>query len=368
MSGRGVELAYAAGWKLVRLMPAGLARWTFRAVADQLTRRGNRGVWQLTRNLRRVVGPGPSEEELAELVRDGMRSYARYWLEAFRLPGVPPEVMTERFHLTTPELLDTVAAGCVLALPHAANWEHAGVWATSRGMRLTAVAERLQPEGLYQRFVAYRQRLGMEILPTRGPDRATIDTLADRLRHGGVVALLADRDMSSRGVPVTFFGHPTRMPPGPALLAIQTGRPLIVVSLWFGDDGTYAKLTGPLPVPAEGALSERVATLTQRVADELAAGIAAHPADWHMLSRLWLDDRPRAADAPDDAAGDPGTAADRAPVEGGAPDDASISGRSVHPSASGASADTPAPGAYADAASSAPVADEVGQDTSTGAR
>ncbi|GIL26681.1 phosphatidylinositol mannoside acyltransferase [Actinocatenispora comari] len=298
MSGRGVELAYAAGWKLVRLMPERLARWTFRAVADQLTHRGNRGVWQLTRNLRRVVGPGPSEAELADLVRDGMRSYARYWLEAFRLPGVPPAVMTETFHLTTPELLDTVAGGCVLALPHAANWEHAGVWATSQGMRLTAVAERLRPEGLYQRFVAYRERLGMEILPTRGPDRATIDTLADRLRDGGVVALLADRDMSSRGVPVTFFGHPTRMPPGPALLAIQTGRPLIVVSLWFGDDGTYAKLTGPLPVPVEGPLSERVATLTQRVADELAAGVAAHPADWHMLSRLWLADQPRPARTP----------------------------------------------------------------------
>ncbi|BCJ35252.1 lipid A biosynthesis lauroyl acyltransferase [Actinocatenispora thailandica] len=344
MSGRGVELAYAAGWKLVRLMPAGLARWVFRAVADQLTRRGGRGVWQLTRNLRRVVGPGPSEEELSGLVRDGMRSYARYWLEAFRLPAVSPETMTRTFHLTTPELLDTVTGGCVLALPHAANWEHAGVWATSQGIRLTAVAERLQPEGLYQRFVAYRQRLGMEILPTRGPDRATIDTLADRLRDGGVVALLADRDMSSRGVPVTFFGHPTRMPPGPALLAIQTGRPLIVVSLWFGDDGTYAKLTGPLPVPAEGTLPERVAMLTQRVADELAAGIAAHPADWHMLSRLWLDDRHRTTSPPTDGA----------PVD-------------TDPAASAPVGADPAADATT-AEPAGPVARESGRDTSTGVR
>ena len=313
MSGRGVELAYAAGWKLVRLMPAGLARWTFRAAADQLTRRGGRGVWQLSRNLRRVVGDELPDDELAALVRAGMRSYARYWLEAFRLPGVSARRLTETFHLATPELLDTVAGGSIIALPHSANWEHAGVWAANQGMRLTAVAERLRPEGLYQRFVAYREALGLEILPTRGPDRATVDTLAQRLDDGGVVALLADRDLSTRGVPVTFFGHPTRMPAGPALLAIRTGRPLIAVSLWFGPDGTHAKLTGPLPVPPTGSLSERVGVLTQRLADEFATGIAAHPEDWHMLSRLWLDDDPRRAGSaaePDPATGTPDPAPD----------------------------------------------------------
>ncbi len=314
-SGRVTELSYAAGWKLVRILPAGMARALFRAGADQATRLGGRGPWQLGRNLRRVVGP-VSDDELAALVRAGMRSYARYWMEAFRLPDLSVETIGRSFHMTTPELFEVARQGSVLALPHSANWELAGVWATSQGLPLTSVAERLRPEGLYRRFLAYREALGMEILPTRGGARPPMEVLADRLRDGHLVALLADRDLSARGVPVQFFGHPTRMPAGPALLALQTGRPLFAVSLWYGEHGTYAKLTGPLSTSATGTLAQRAADLTQQMADALALGIAEHPTDWHMLARLWLDDqqdRP-AADPPAADTSGPSALAD-----GGAP-------------------------------------------------
>lgn len=289
------ELGYAAGWKLVRLLPAGLAAAAFRAGADIATRRGGRGPWQLARNLRRVVGDQTSDDELAELVRAGMRSYARYWMEAFRLPDMPPAAIRDTFHLHSMDLFETqVRGGSVVALPHAANWEHAGVWVTSQGQPLISVAERLKPESLYRRFLEYRQQLGIEVLPNRGGDRPVTETLADKLRDGYVAALLADRDLSARGVPVTFFGHPTRMPIGPALLALQTGRPLFAANLWYEPDGTHATLAGPLTPRAGGSLADRAADLTQQIADAFAAGIAAHPTDWHMLARLWLDDKPTA--------------------------------------------------------------------------
>ncbi|MGA8115835.1 MAG: phosphatidylinositol mannoside acyltransferase [Actinocatenispora sp.] len=291
-SERVTELGYAAGWKLVRMVPAGVARSAFRIGADHATRRGGRGPWQLGRNLRRVVGPVP-DDELAALVRAGMRSYARYWMEAFRLPNMSAESVRGSFHMTTPELFDQARDGGVFALPHSANWELAGLWATSQGLPLTSVAERLKPESLYRRFVAYRESLGLEILPTRGGERPPMEVLAQRLEAGHLVALLADRDLSARGVPVRFFGHPTRMPAGPAALALQTGRPLFAVSLWYDAHGTYARLTGPLTTTLSGPLTDRVADLTQQIADALAVGIAEHPEDWHMLSRLWLDDQPR---------------------------------------------------------------------------
>lgn len=294
-----VEAGYAAGWKLVRLLPERAARAAFTAGADLTTRRGGRGPWQLSRNLRRVIGDEPSEDELADLVRAGMRSYARYWVEAFRLPDMPHEAIRDTFHMETPELFQhQVLGGSVLALSHSANWEHAGVWVTSQGQPLISVAERLKPEGLYQRFVAYRTKLGIEVLPNRGGDRPVIEVLAERLAAGHVVALLADRDLSVRGIPVTFFGHPTRMPAGPALLALQNNKPLFGANLWYEADGTHARLTGPLTPRVDGSLSERVADLTQQVADVFAAGIAAHPEDWHMLSRLWLDDKPAQPSTP----------------------------------------------------------------------
>jgi KDO2-lipid IV(A) lauroyltransferase len=104
---------------------------------------------------------------------------------------------------------------------------------------------------------------------------------------------VADRDLSASGVEVKFFGETARMPAGPALLAQQTGALLLPVTLWY--DGTpvmRGRVHPPIEVPAEGGRPARTAAMTQALADVFAAGIAAHPEDWHMLQRLWLSDLP----------------------------------------------------------------------------
>jgi KDO2-lipid IV(A) lauroyltransferase len=297
MSGeRLVEAGYAAGWGLIRRLPRAMAWAVFRAAADRAARRRGPGTQRLERNLRRVIGPDVSEEELRLLVRDGLRSYARYWLEAFRLPDLSTADILQQFHLERGHLLgEAVQAGtgCVVALPHAGNWDFAGAWVCAQGWPLTTVAERLKPEGVFKRFVAFREQLGMEIIPMTGSSRPPLDILEERVRQARVVPLLADRDLSARGVEVTFFGGRTRMPAGPALLAIRTGAPLYVVSLWYDDGAPRGYVAGPVAVPAadSGPLDVRVRALTQTIADHLAVGIAEHPTDWHMLQRLWLDDQ-----------------------------------------------------------------------------
>ena len=290
-----IEFAYLAGWRLVRALPGPVAAALFRAGADRAARRRGPGVTRLAANLRRVVGPELPEAELERLVRQGMRSYARYWMEMFRLPGLSREQVRRNFRVINEELLaEAVAAGrgVVVALPHAGNWDAAGAWVTAMGWPMATVMERLRPEGVYERFVAFRRRLGMEILPISGGERPPFEVLVERLGQGYVVPLLADRDLSARGVEVRFFGGRTRMPAGPALLAIRTGAPLFVASMWYEPEGPRARVEGPLqlPAPESGSLSERVRVVTQEIADRFAVGIARHPEDWHMLQRLWLDD------------------------------------------------------------------------------
>jgi lauroyl/myristoyl acyltransferase len=293
MSGRPVELGYAAGWRVVRALPRPVAGALFAAGADLAYRRQRGGTAKLAANLRRVVGPDLPEPQFQALLRRAVRSYARYWLEAFRLPSLSHEQILRGFRLERGELLgENVAAGVgsIVALPHGGNWDAAGAWAAANGWPITTVVERLKPEGLYERFLAFRRGLGMEIIPNTGGERPAIDVLADRLAKGHIVPLLADRDLSARGVQVSFFGGRTRMPAGPAMLALRTGAPLYVVTMWYEPDAACGFMEGPLELPTEGPLDVRVRQLTQHVADRLAAGIAAHPADWHMLQRLWLDE------------------------------------------------------------------------------
>ena len=178
----------------------------------------------------------------------------------------------------------------ILALPHLGNWDLAGAWVTTKlETPFTTVAERLKPETLYDRFVAYREGLGMEVLPHEGG--AAFGTLARRLRAGGLVCLVADRDLSSSGVEVKFFGDTARMPAGPALLAQQTGALLLPVTLWYDDSPVMkGRVHPPVEVPETGNRVEKTSVMTQALADAFATGIADHPEDWHMLQRLWLAD------------------------------------------------------------------------------
>ncbi|WP_158841999.1 phosphatidylinositol mannoside acyltransferase [Saccharothrix deserti] len=292
MKERLADLAYAAGWRLVRLLPEKPARSLFDLVADRAAKRGGGGVRQLRENLRRVV-PQAGEAELDELVRLAVRSYARYWREAFRMPSLDLKAAYTELDrtMTGVENLDAALAegrGAVIALPHCGNWDMAGVWLVGHCGTFTTVAERLKPESLYRRFIAFRESLGFEVVPLTGGDRNPAVVLAERLRANKVVCLLADRDLTAGGVPVTFFGERTMMPAGPAHLAATTGAALIPAGLWFTEDGWVIRLHPPIRVPGTAG----VATATQQVADVFAADIAAHPTDWHMMQQLWVADLP----------------------------------------------------------------------------
>jgi KDO2-lipid IV(A) lauroyltransferase len=279
--------AYRLGWGLVRALPARVARALFHLGADLAWWRRGKGVLRLRSNLARVVGPSTPPERLDALTRAGVRSYARYWLEVFRLPVIPGEVIVDRMTVHGEHRIDEAMArgkGLIIALAHSGNWDHAGAWLVRKhGLRFTTVAERLEPAEVFDRFVAFRESLGMEVLPLTGGTQPPSHILAERLRANGVLCLLADRDLSAAGVPVQFFGETATMPAGPAHLALTTGATLVTAVLWFDGNGWAAHIPPPIP-------HTDIVTMTQAMADAFAADIAAHPQDWHMLQRLWQVD------------------------------------------------------------------------------
>jgi phosphatidylinositol dimannoside acyltransferase len=302
-----VAAGYALGWSLVCRMPESWARWLFRQAGDIAWRRQGPGVQRLEANLRRVIGPQATGKELRALSRAGMQSYARYWLEVFRLPVISTDRVLAGMSATGEEETAfgylRAGRGVVFALPHMGNWEHAGAWIIARGAgTFTTVAERLRPESVYQRFLAFRESLGFEVLPaTGGANRFGI--LAQRLRAGGLVCLPADRDVTGSGIEVDFFGEKARMMGGPAALAVQTGAALMPVALWFEGPGWHAHIYPEIPVPADGTRREKVAAMTQELARLFEAGIRGHPEDWHMLQPVFTADLDQGRLAAAEAAG-----------------------------------------------------------------
>ena len=288
MTARLTVFAFRVAWALIPRIPESVATRIFDALFDVLWLRNDKGVRRLQANLARVTGLPIESESLRALTRDGMRSYGRYWREMFSLSSWSDEEISRRLRIEGLEYLDQALAegrGVMLAATHSGNWDLPGLWAGRRFGRVTTVAERLKPESLFDEFVARRTAYGAEILPHEGGAQQPFRVLLERLRAGGIVALVSDRDLTDRGIDVNFFGATARMAAGPAALARTTGAALLPVAVW--NDGPVVVLTihERLAIGSDMA----VADICQRLADVFARDIAAHPQDWHMLQRVWVE-------------------------------------------------------------------------------
>ncbi len=299
LSERLTGVAYQLGWKVICRFPQSWARWVFMAVADIAWRRQGPKVQVLEANLRRVLvyrdgDPVVDGKELRALSRAALRSYARYWLEVFRLPVIPVERVVSGMHFRGPGQEALFAhlnsgRGVIIALPHMGNFEQAGVWVIARGAgTFTTVAERLKPESVYESFVRFRQTLGFEVLPLTG-GAGPFRTLAARLRAGHLVCLVSDRDLKETGIEVELLGEKARIA-ATAALAVHTGAALLPTATWFDEDGWGACIYDEVPVPASGTRADKVAAMSQQMANVFSAAIAEHPQDWHMLQRVFLAD------------------------------------------------------------------------------
>jgi len=290
-------LLYFSAWKIVSFLPE---QWAYRLadlIAHFITRQNGRGVQRLRFNYSRVH-PEFSPQVLQSKVEEGMRSYLRYWMDTFRLSRWSDQRLVDSVDVVGEHFLrDALVAGggCIVALPHAGNWDRAGAYFCKTNAPVVTVAEHLKPEKLFRKFIEFREALGMEVLDASGH---AFGVLAQRLRQGRLIALVSDRDLSRSGVTVNFCGHPAKMPAGPALLSIQTGAPLITAFVSYQAPGQrdshsvrriLITFEEPISIPANEDRSEQVSIMTQNFAERMERRLQESVVDWHMLQRIWID-------------------------------------------------------------------------------
>ncbi|OIQ85233.1 phosphatidylinositol mannoside acyltransferase [mine drainage metagenome] len=304
---------FSLAWRLGGRAPESVVRAVGALVADMTWLRHGKAVRRLESNLQHVR-PALSRRDLRALTRAGMRSYMRYYGEAFTLSSLSQAQLAARVRTIGEDDLRVVldrGARVVIALGHQGNWDLAAAWATQHLASVTTVAERLEPEEVFRKFLAFREALGMTIFPLTGGR----DVFRELLRavgsgsEAGLVPLVADRDLTHRGIEVSLFGAPARVAAGPAALAVSTGAPLFAASIWYerlvGERrrragspwGVVVAFRPVATAPDSLPRAERVVVTTQAWVDEVAAGIAAHPEDWHMLQKVFVADLDPARDA-----------------------------------------------------------------------
>ncbi len=279
-----VALFKAAG-AILETLPEGVDR--------ALARVGGRLYWRLSgekrriveANLRVVLGEPLEPARLERLVAASFDSYAQFWAESAKLPGLKPASVSSRFVISEGfEYLSAAAAakkGVVIALPHLGSWEWGGAYLARIGLPMLAVAEVLEPPELFEWFAAKRAQIGIDVAAL---DERAGATLLGRLRSGGIVGLLCDRDLQGNGVEFEFFGRRVTLPGGPATLALRTGAALMVAGCYAGPGlDHHAVVRAPLDCERTGSLRADVTRLTQEIARELEILIRRAPEQWHVL-------------------------------------------------------------------------------------
>jgi lauroyl/myristoyl acyltransferase len=290
-----VTPAYRGAFAIAQVLPGAVIDVLAPGVAGLAALRPGDQRAIVERHQRRV-DPGLRGVALQRRVREVFRSYGRYYGESFRLPAIGPEELDRGLTLDGYEHVEESLArgvGPMLVLPHLGSWEWCAYWLTRvRKVPVTAVVERLEPPGLFDWFVEFRQRIGMQIVPL-GPDAGR--SIVSAIKQAHVIALLCDRDIGGAGTEVTFFGEKTTLPSGPAVLALRTGAPLIPTGVYDQGGGHHhAVVRPPIPVERRGSFRDVVARITQAMADELEGLIRRAPQQWHLLQPNWPSDRPGA--------------------------------------------------------------------------
>lgn len=283
--------AYRSGGFVARSLPGPVASAAASAmgVAFAQAMRGRRDM--VARHLRRVHGPHLQGAALQRAVQASFDSYARYWMEAFRLPSMSlAEMDAAMSYDGVGHIADAYALGrgVILAMPHLGNWDFGGAWLAGQGYRTAAVAETIDPPELFEWFAGFRRALGVEVIPL-GPDAGT--RVLRALRANSVVGLICDRDIGGGGVEVEFFGERTRLPGGPATLALRTGATILPAAIYLEDGGGHLGVVRPpIPVERTGRMRDDVVRVTHLVARELETLIRRAPEQWHLLQPNWPSD------------------------------------------------------------------------------
>lgn len=281
-------LTYLVGWKVIGVLPEKSAYRLFQRISTVMYSRNGRAVQRYRTNLK-VVRPDLRIDEIEDLLKIGLASYLRYWCDTFRIHKWSSKRISQTVTCTGDELLRNPmneGRGVVIALPHSGNWDHAGAYFCQEGFPLVTVAEVLKPEKLFEKFLAHRTRMGFEVLPLNSRAFAT---LMRRAKEKRLIALVADRDLSASGIEVNFFNKVTRMPAGPAMLAIKTGIPLVSAHVRYTDKGIHINFR-KITLGSGATDEERLTATVQAIADSFTEGIFNHPEDWHMLQRIWIEE------------------------------------------------------------------------------
>ena len=174
--------------------------------------------------------------------------------------------------------------GALIPIGHLGNWELMPYVVFLEGIKSHAVYRPLDFKPMDRFVINMRSRLGSNLIPAKDALRKIITAL----RKNEIVGLLIDQNSDPRnGVVIDFFERPAYASKGLAIIARQTGAPVIPAFL-VRKDKRFKFLSGPeIPFVRTGDPRKDIEINTQRYNSAIEKAVRQYPDQWFWLHRRW---------------------------------------------------------------------------------
>jgi phosphopantetheine--protein transferase-like protein len=242
-------------------------------------------------NLRRVYGDTVPDEEITRLAQAHYGHLGRLALEFLWFPWISAARRAAMVRVENLQALESALAqgkGVLVLTGHFGNFEVATAagldsYPHARG-RFWFVRRPIKPAWLDAVLTRRSRRAGFGVLPKRGG----LEAILDRLNAGDLVVFPFDQHAGRKdGVVVDFFGHPAGTFRSLAILALNTGAPVVPAASWREANGHVLRFEAPLGVIESDDVNEAIRRNTRAYNAALERLILRHPEQWWWVHRRW---------------------------------------------------------------------------------
>jgi KDO2-lipid IV(A) lauroyltransferase len=238
-------------------------------------------------NLQQAFGDVWSEEAIERTVRRNFEHCGQSLAEFMAMSSWSGAEIERRVELRGSHRLDAALAqgrGAILVTAHYGNWELMAARVVQAGYPVRVIARDADDPATNALINWIRGGCGYEVISRREATRPALECL----RRNECLGILLDQNTVSGEVYVDFFGYPAATAPGPAILALRTGAPLIPLFDRRREDGTHVvEIQPPVQWTATGEREPDVLAITSQLTQTIERQIRAEPAQWFWIHNRW---------------------------------------------------------------------------------
>ncbi len=236
---------------------------------------------RVRRNLNQIFA---DPRKVARLTRRTFINYAKYLVDYTRMDLLRDGSVSKMVRTFTGgehiERAFSRGQGGLILTGHLGNWEMGGVFLSLLGYTLNVITALDVEARLHAYRIGLRHAQNIKVITLNGSQFSSLSILK-ALRANEFVALLADRELFGKGIPVTFFGKSVYFPVGPALLSALSGADLIPTFVLLDETNRYICLAEPpIPLQRTGDRDRDAAVNAQRIAEVMEKFIRLYPDQW----------------------------------------------------------------------------------------